>query len=188
MEVGALIAELIDPEPYSTIYDPTCGSGGLLIKASMRYEQRHPDLEERGKKPRLYGQELNPATFAIAKMNMFLHDYINAHIALGDTFTRPEFGSEGAGLQRFRYVVANPMWNQKQYKEDFFANDKWGRFTFGTPPNSSADWGWASTSSPPSRPTAAPPSCWIRAPSRAAPALAARIKSATSARRWSRRM
>src|SRR5205823_11810096 len=82
-EVGWLIAELINPEPYSTVYDPACGSGGLLIKARLVFEQRHP--QERGKAPKLYGQELNPTTFAIAKMNMFLHDYTHSFFAVGDT-------------------------------------------------------------------------------------------------------
>jgi type I restriction enzyme M protein len=68
-EVGDLIAELIDPGPFSTIYDPACCSGGLLIKARLLFERRHP--EERSKAPRLWGQELNPVTFAMAKMNMF---------------------------------------------------------------------------------------------------------------------
>src|SRR5690606_17465604 len=62
-EVGWLMAELIDPRPYTTVYDPACGSGGLLIKARLLFEQRHPD--EKSKAPRLYGQELNPVTFAM---------------------------------------------------------------------------------------------------------------------------
>ena len=79
-EVGWLIAELINPDPYATIYDPACGSGGLLIKARLLFENRHPD--ERSKAPKLYGQELNPVTYAMAKMNLFLHDYTNASIAV----------------------------------------------------------------------------------------------------------
>jgi type I restriction enzyme M protein len=85
-EVGWLIANLIDPTPYSTIYDPACGSGGLLIKARLLFEQHHPD--QKSKAPRLFGQELNAVTFAMAKMNMFLHDYTDSHFAIGDTLTR----------------------------------------------------------------------------------------------------
>lgn len=139
-EVGWLIAELINPEPYSTVYDPACGSGGLLIKARLLFENRHPD--EKSKAPKLYGQELNPVTYAMSKMNVFLHDYTNASIAIGDTFRSPKFAAKGAGLHRFDYVVANPMWNQDNYDEKFYEADAWKRFEKGTPPKSSADWGW----------------------------------------------
>ncbi len=60
-----------------------------------------------------------------------------------DTFRNPQFAAEGAGLRRFDYVVANPMWNQDNYDDSFYDGDKWGRFGHGTPPKSSADWGWA---------------------------------------------
>lgn len=139
-EAGLLMSELIDPAPYSTIYDPTCGSGGLLIKARIVFERKHPD--KRTQAPRLYGQELNPVTYAMAKMNMVLHDYSDSQFAIGDTFRNPGFGAQGAGLQQFDYVVANPMWNQKNYTEAFYENDSWKRFANGVPPSSSADWGW----------------------------------------------
>ncbi len=140
-EVGWLMAELLNPAPYKTVYDPTCGSAGLLIKARLVFARRHP--EQRSAAPKLYGQELNPVTFAMAKMNMFLHDFGDSYFAIGDTFTRPGFAAEGAGLMRFDYVVANPMWNQDNYGDEFYENDKWGRFESGYPPKSSADWGWA---------------------------------------------
>ena len=138
-EVGELMAELIDPLPYTNIDDPTCGTGGLLIKARMLFEKKHP--EEKSKAPRLWGQELNPVTFAMAKMNMFLHDYTDSNFAIGDTFRKPGFGAEGS-LMQFDYVVANPMWNQDNYDEAFYENDAYNRFKYGTPPKSSADWGW----------------------------------------------
>lgn len=138
-EVGLLMAELLDPAPYSTVYDPTCGSGGLLIKARLVFERKHP---EKTQAPRLYGQELNPVTFAMAKMNMFLHDFGGSEFAIGDTFRNPGFGAAGAGLQTFHNVVANPMWNQKNYNEAFYESDAWKRFEYGIPPSSSADWGW----------------------------------------------
>lgn len=139
-EVGWLIANLINPRPQSTVYDPTCGSGGLLIKARLYYEEHN---EDKAKAPKLFGQELNPVTFAMAKMNMFLHDYTDSSFAVGDTFTKPGFGAEGSGLKQFDYVVANPMWNQDVYEESFYEHDSWGRFQhFGYPPRSSADWAW----------------------------------------------
>ena len=139
-EVGYLMADLLDPQPYTEIHDPACGSGGLLLKPRLRFEQKHP--EQRSQAPRLFGQELNPTTYAMAKMNMFLHDYTDSVLAIGDTFTNPRFASAGAGLRRFDYVVANPMWNQDNYDEAFYDADTWGRFEAGKPPASSADWGW----------------------------------------------
>lgn len=140
-EVAHLMAELIEVPPYATVYDPTCGSGGLLIQARMGFERQHPD--QRTAAPRLYGQELNATTNAMAKMNMFLHGYEDAIIAIGDTFTTPQFATESTGLRTFDRVVANPMWNQKNYSDTFYQNDRWGRFqTYGVPPESSADWGW----------------------------------------------
>ncbi len=139
-EAGLLMAELIAPAPYSTIYDPTCGSGGLLIKARLVFE-RNPQ-NQRSQAPRLFGQELNAVTYAMARMNMVLHDYNDAQFAIGDTFKTPGFGAKGAGLQQFDCVVANPMWNQKNYTEAFYENDAWKRFGLGIPSSSSADWGW----------------------------------------------
>src|SRR6266516_4773988 len=106
-EVGWLMSDLLNPRPLTTIHDPTCGSGGLLLKPRLRFLQRYPELK--GQAPRLYGQELNPTTFAMAKMNMFLHDFTDAVIAIGDTLQTPRFMADGAGLQRFDYVIANPM-------------------------------------------------------------------------------
>ena len=139
-EVGWLMARLINPEPRTTIYDPACGSGGLLIKPRLFFEEKHPD--EKGAAPRIYGQELNATTYAMAKMNAFLHDFTDADLGIGDTFRSPSFVDGNSGLQRFDYVLANPMWNQKEYDDAFYANDSWGRFPYGVAPSSSADWAW----------------------------------------------
>jgi type I restriction enzyme M protein len=74
---------------------------------------------------------------------MFLHDYTDTVFAIGDTFRNPGFGTQATRLQRFDYVVANPMRNQDSYEESFYENDRYGRFELGIPPRSSADWGWA---------------------------------------------
>lgn len=144
-EVGWLMGELITPTTFSHIYDPTCGSAGLLIKARLVYERHNPN--DKDKAPKLYGQELNPITFAMAKMNMFLHDYTDSYFAIGDTFLKPGFGPPAGGngrtaIKRFDYAVANPMWNQKNYDESFYEKDRYDRFKYGTPLRSSADWGW----------------------------------------------
>ena len=139
-EVGWLMAKLINPEPYMTIYDPACGSGGLLIKPRLLFEQTHPD--DKSQAPQIYGQELTPTTYAMAKMNAFLHDFTDADIQIGDTFRNPRFAENNSSLQRFDYVVANPMWNQKEYDDAFYENDNWNRFSDGIAPSSSADWGW----------------------------------------------
>ena len=139
-EVGWLMSHLIDAQPYTTVYDPTCGSAGLLIKARLLFEEKNPTRKSQS--PRLFGQETNAVTFAMAKMNMFLHDYTDSVFAIGDTFTKPGFAAEGAGLKKFDYVVANPMWNQDNYDETLYENDQWKRFEYGAAPSSSADWGW----------------------------------------------
>ena len=139
-EVGWLMARIINPEPHTTIYDPACGSGGLLIKPRLLFERTHPD--EKSAAPQIYGQELTATTYAMAKMNAFLHDFIGADLHIGDTFRNPGFVTDDSELQRFDYVLANPMWNQKEYNDTFYANDSWQRFTHGVPPSSSADWAW----------------------------------------------
>jgi len=139
-EVGWLMARLMNPEPYTTIYDPACGSGGLLVKPRLLFEQTHPD--DKSQAPQIYGQELTPTTYAMAKMNAFLHDFIGADIQIGDTFRNPRFTADDATLQHFDYVLANPMWNQKEYGDAFYENDNWNRFSYGIAPSSSADWGW----------------------------------------------
>ncbi|MCY3627258.1 MAG: N-6 DNA methylase [Gammaproteobacteria bacterium] len=139
-EVGWLMARLMNPEPYTTIYDPACGSGGLLIKPRLLFEQTH--LDKKSQAPQIYGQELTPTTYAMAKMNAFLHDFIGADVQIGDTFRNPRFTADDATLQHFDYVLANPMWNQKEYGDAFYENDNWNRFSYGIAPSSSADWGW----------------------------------------------
>jgi type I restriction enzyme M protein len=89
---------------------------------------------------RVYGQEINPSTFAMSRMNAFLHD-MEAEIALGDSKHRPAFTEPDGRLKAFDLVTANPMWNQK-FDAATYENDPFERFKRGTPPSSSADWGW----------------------------------------------
>ncbi len=150
MEVATLMSFILDPEEGETIYDPACGSGGLLIKAQLRLRDKAAqrlDKDVHDLKPgdvrrplQLFGQEINHVTYAMAKMNAFVHD-MDAEITLGDTMKTPGFTTEDGGLRAFDKVTANPMWNQK-FGTDVYENDTFNRFTRGTPPASSADWGW----------------------------------------------
>ena len=145
--VGILMSRILDPQPGMSIYDPACGSGGLLIKAHLRLIETH-GISKNGKRTllssvaplKVYGQEESHTTFALARMNAFIHD-IDAEIAFGDTMRNPRFLDEGGGLRRFDLVTANPMWNQN-FPADMYENDPFERFERGSPPKASADWGW----------------------------------------------
>jgi type I restriction enzyme M protein len=136
-EVGLLMAYLLDPDEGEEVYDPACGSGGLLIKSQLVLREKKEEV----KRPlRLYGQEISPFTYAMAKMNAFVHD-MDADIRVGDTIRNPKF-IEDSRVKQFHKVIANPMWNQK-FPRDIFENDPYNRFSFGNPPSSqSSDWGW----------------------------------------------
>lgn len=139
-EVAILMSYILDPRPNQEIYDPCCGSGGLLIKCYLRFREKHGDNPTVAPL-RFYGQEILHSTFAMAKMNSFIHD-METQVALGDTMSRPAFLNQDSSLRKFDIVTANPMWNQKSFSESTFENDPYNRFTFGYPPSSSADWGW----------------------------------------------
>jgi len=139
-EVAILMAHILDPKPGETVYDPTVGSGGLLIKCKLRFNEKYG--KDTGKKRlRFFGQEVQASTYALSKMNMFIHDVHNATIKLGDTMHRPGFLKDDTTLQDFDIVTANPMWNQ-DFDESTYENDTYGRFNFGFPPSNTADWGW----------------------------------------------
>ncbi len=147
-EVAVVMARILDPQPGMTVYDPCCGSGGLLIKCHLQLLQTHGKqvngrlrLPDTAAPLRLFGQEINSSTFAMARMNAFVHD-MEAEIALGDTMRRPAFTVGGDGrLRTFDVVTANPMWNQK-FAAATYENDPYERFGRGVSPSSSADWGW----------------------------------------------
>ncbi len=138
-EVAILMASILDPEPGNTVYDPCAGSSGLLIKTHLRFREKYGD-EPNIKPLKFYGQEILASTYAMAKMNIFLHD-MEAEIKLGDTMKRPAFTKRDSSLKKFDLVTANPMWNQK-FSQDLYENDPYNRFIYGYPPSSSADWGW----------------------------------------------
>jgi len=139
MEVALTIARILDPEPGQEVYDPCCGSGGLLIKTHQRFKEKY-DADPSKAPLKFYGQEILPTTFAMAKMNVFIHD-MEAEIALGDAMNRPAFLNSDGSLRKFDIVTANPMWNQN-FSKNVYENDPYNRFIFGSPPSNSADWGW----------------------------------------------
>ena len=161
-EVGTIMALVLEPAPGMDVYDPTCGSGGLLVKLETAMEEtmrRETDTlvcsDQSGKKQtgvsasrkpaplKLFGQEYVPETWAMANMNMIIHD-MEGQIEIGDTFKNPKFRDKGGKLRTFDRVVANPMWNQDWFTEADYDNDELDRFPAGAgfPGKSSADWGW----------------------------------------------
>jgi Type I restriction-modification system methyltransferase subunit len=111
-EVAILMAKILDPEEGESVYDPCCGSGGLLIKCYLRFKEKYQDKKD-AIPLRFFGQEINHTTYAMAKMNAFLHDMENTDIRLGDSMKNPAFKEKDGSLKKFDIITANPMWNQK---------------------------------------------------------------------------
>lgn len=133
--VVTLMAEILQPQPDESIYDPTCGSGGMLIK-SLTYLKDH-GKEWRG--VQVYGQEVNNLTAAIARMNLYLHGIVDFSIANADTLREPAF-TRGDRLQQFDVVLANPPYSIKNWDRAAFQHDAYGRNILGTPPQGRADY------------------------------------------------
>lgn len=137
--VVELLINILDPKPGETIYDPSCGSGGMLIE-SVKH------VKEEGGDPRLlfgriYGQEKNLNTASMARMNLILHGMEDFSIATGDTLREPQFVQRDT-LMTFDCVIANPPFSLKAWGEDLWEHDRWGRNIAGTPPAASGDWAW----------------------------------------------
>jgi type I restriction enzyme M protein len=130
-----LMVRMLAPRPGESIYDPTCGTGGMLISALD--EVRRGGGEHRTL--RLYGQERNHMTAAIARMNLVLHGVEDFAIARGDTLERPAF-TDRDSLAKFDVVLANPPYSIKQWNRDAWSSDPWGRNFLGTPPQGRADY------------------------------------------------
>lgn len=133
-EVSELLAELVNPQPGERIYDPTCGSGSLLIKTGNQL------LRKGIKDFSIYGQEANGSTWALAKMNMFMHNLDSAQIEWGDTIRTPKLLIDENTLMRFDIVVANPPFSLDKWGADEAGKDSFNRFTRGTPPKSKGDY------------------------------------------------
>lgn len=129
-EVSETLARLVAPKRGDRICDPTCGSGSLLIRTSKQVD---------GKDFSLCGQEMNGSTWALCKMNMFLHEVDAARIEWEDTIRHPLL-VEGDALMRFNVVVANPPFSLDQWGQEIAASDRFARFKRGIPPKSKGDW------------------------------------------------
>ena len=130
-----LMALIMDPQPGESVYDPTCGSGGLLLNCVNH-------LKEQGKEYRtlkMYGQELNLMTSSIARMNMFLHGIEDFYIERGNTLSEPKF-LENDKLKTFDVILANPPYSIKRWDPAAWSNDPYGRNMYGTPPQGCADY------------------------------------------------
>lgn len=133
--VVRLMTLIMDPKPGESVYDPTCGSGGLLLNCALQ-------LKNDGKEYRtlkLYGQEINLITSAIARMNMFMHGIEEFDIIRDDTLANPGF-IEYDELKKFNVILANPPYSIKRWDQKSFENDSYGRNIWGTPPKGCADY------------------------------------------------
>lgn len=133
--VVELMAEILQLKPHESIYDPTCGSGGMLIK-SLTYLK---DKGEEWRDVKVFGQEINAGTSAIARMNLYLHGIHDFSIVNDDTLQRPAFTKNGK-VQQFDVVLANPPYSIKKWNREAFEHDKFGRNFLGTPPQGRADY------------------------------------------------
>lgn len=133
--VAHLMAEMLNPQPKESIYDPTCGSGGILISCIDHIKGRGQEWRN----VKVYGQEIIPPTASICRMNLFLHGVKEFTIRTGDTLSTPAF-LQSDRLKTFDLVVANPPYSISNWDRDAFATDKYGRNFLGTPPQNKADY------------------------------------------------
>ena len=130
-----LMSQMLEPQPGESIYDPTCGTGGMLISCLAEVKRRGGDIRTTG----LFGQELITITAAIARMNLVIHGVDDFHIASGSTLAGPAF-VQGDRLRTFDVVLANPPYSIKKWSRGAWEKDQWGRNFLGTPPQGRADY------------------------------------------------
>jgi type I restriction enzyme M protein len=135
-EVSTLLAKLVAPRPGDRICDPACGSGSLLIRVA---KEVHDESGKPSKNFSLFGQESNGSTWALCRMNMFLHEQDGARVEWCDTITNPKL-VEDDKLMKFNVVVANPPFSLDKWGADFASHDPHQRFWRGTPPKSKGDY------------------------------------------------
>ena len=133
--VVTLMAEILQPQPNESIYDPTCGSGGMLVKCLDFLRQKGQPWQG----VKVFGQEINALTASIARMNLYLNGVEDFSIVREDTLAHPAF-VDGSHLRKFDIVLANTPYSIKQWNRDAFLNDKFGRNIWGTPIQARADY------------------------------------------------
>ena len=133
--VVTLMAEILQPKPNESIYDPTCGSGGMLVKCLDYLRLKGQPWQG----VKVFGQEINALTSAIARMNLYLNGVEDFSIVREDTLAHPAF-VDGSHLRKFDIVLANPPYSIKTWDRESFMNDKWGRNIWGTPIQARADY------------------------------------------------
>lgn len=132
-----LLGLILDPHEGETIYDPACGTGGMLLECVAHLKENNEDYRTL----KLYGQEKNLTSSSIARMNMFLHGIEDFQIARGDTLRNPAF-FEGDRIKSFDCVIANPPFSLKEWGAENWANDPFGRNLAGVPPKGNGDMAW----------------------------------------------
>ena len=137
--VVKLMVNILDPAPGETVYDPACGTGGMLLETVQHVREAGGD--DRLMLGKLFGQERNLGTAAIARMNLFLHGAEDFSVVRGDTLREPAFFS-GDRLATFDCVIANPPFSLSNWGEEQWASDPYGRNIAGTPPKKYGDWAW----------------------------------------------
>ncbi len=140
-EVIRLMVEMLNPISGESVYDPACGSGGMLILSYKHVAEN--EGKDAADKLFLYGQEANMKTLALARMNLYIHDIRNANLQHGNTILYPKF-KEGNKLKQFDVLLTNPPWNQDGYDEKTVKRGEFvkERFSFGFTTKQSADWLW----------------------------------------------
>jgi len=126
---------ILDPKSEESIYDPTCGSGGMLLNSALLVKEKGQEYRNL----KLYGQEINLITSGIAKMNMFIHGFNDFYIMRGDTLKNPAF-VENDKLRKFDIVIANPPYSISKWNQEAWKHDAWGRNKYGIPPKGNADY------------------------------------------------
>ncbi|MBL8021696.1 MAG: SAM-dependent DNA methyltransferase [Leptospirales bacterium] len=137
--VVRLLVNILDPHAGESVYDPACGTGGMLIEAIHHVREHHED--DRTLWGKLFGQEKNLTTSAIARMNLYLHGSSDFQIVRGDTLRQPAFFSVDA-LATFDCVIANPPFSLEKWGEEVWTSDPFGRNFAGMPPGKSGDYAW----------------------------------------------